>query len=183
MARTRYDPDSIDEELAVIEERDAEEATMPYVSLDAPISDLVLTPARSLDMRASAGDAIRAMQREQVTCITVTDCGSLAGIFTRHDVVSRMLEGVREPDETLLAEVMTPAPETLQIDDPLVFLLSRMHLGGYHHVPIVDDRHRPLFVARMRDVVSHLLRRLERRLSTLPPSPFRGERRVDVEYG
>ena len=35
---------------------------------------------------------------------------------------------------------MTPNPETVRLDDPLVLALQKMDVGGYRHLPVVDGR-------------------------------------------
>ena len=37
-----------------------------------------------------------------------------------------------------IREVMTPDPEALSPDDPIVFALNKMSVGGFRHVPLVD---------------------------------------------
>jgi len=183
MARTFYEPDSLEEELAIMEERDEVEEGMPTISLDTRISELGLRPASILGLRASVGDALRTMQRDSVSAVVVVEEGRLVGIFTERDVVTRVAGSPRDPDGIPLVERMTRDPESLRPEDAIAYVVSRMLVGGYRHVPIVDESGVPVHVISMRDLMEHLLDPAERRISTLPPEPFHGESRIDVGYG
>lgn len=183
MTRTVYQPDSIEEELAVMEERDAEGEGVPCVSLDTRISELDLRPASTVGIGATVGDAIRTMIRDQVSAVVVVDKGLVAGIFTERDVMLRVATSYLAPDEVRIADRMTPAPETLRPDDAIAYVVSRMLDRGYGHVPVVDDGGRPLHILSMRDLMMHIMDPSDRRISTLPPEPFHGESRLDLGYG
>ena len=43
-----------------------------------------------------------------------------------------------------VAEHMTADPETLRLDDPIVWALNRMAVGGYRHVPLIDADGHPV---------------------------------------
>jgi len=70
-----------------------------------------------------------------------------------------------------VGEVMTPDPETLGPDDGIAFALNRMILGGYRHIPIVDEAGEPLAVLSLREVVSFIVSLLPARVLNLPPEP------------
>lgn len=183
MTRNVYEPDSIEEELAVMEERDAEDGVVPGVSLDTRISELPLRPASTVGIDASVGDAIRTMIRDQVSAVVVVDEGRLAGIFTERDVMMRIATTFHDPDEVPIVDRMTPSPESLRPDDAIAYVVSRMLDRGFGHVPVVDDAGHPLHILSMRDLMMHLLDPSDRRISTLPPEPFHGESRLDLGYG
>jgi len=95
-------------------------------------------------------NAIRAMQREQRGCVLITEDGSantrLIGIFSERDVLYRIVNRGRNPATLPLGEVMTRDPECLPEEAPVAWVLNKMAIGGFRHVPVVDTDGRPVFV-------------------------------------
>jgi CBS domain-containing protein len=52
---------------------------------------------------------------------------------------------------------MTGKPETLPPDAPINFAINKMDVGGYRHVPVVQEQ-RMIGVASIRDVIRYLVR-------------------------
>ena len=120
-------------------------------------------------------DAMRAMQNEHRGCVVVTDDGTdaskLIGIFTERDVLFRIVDRGRNPASLPIGDVMTPDPECLSIHSAVAYVLNMMSVGGFRHVPVVDDEHRPAFVISVRDVVEYLVEAFPREISNLPAGP------------
>ena len=57
--------------------------------------------------KASALQAVRAMNEAQIGALLVTDRGKLTGIFTERDVLARVVAEGRDPASVTVAEVMT----------------------------------------------------------------------------
>jgi CBS domain-containing protein len=120
-------------------------------------------------------DAMRAMQREHRSCVLVTDDGTkeskLTGVFTERDVLFRIVDKGRNPASLPIGEVMTPDPESLSIHTTVAYVLNKMAVGGFRHVPIVDDEYRPACVISVRDVVNFLVDAFPREVLNLPTEP------------
>lgn len=123
-------------------------------------------------LNASVSDAMRAMQREHTGCVLLTGDGTarmpLLGIFTERDVLLRIIDRGRNPASLPLSEVMTAEPESVLDDAPLAWVLNRMAVGGYRHVPVVDAAGRPTLVVSVRDVVEFLVDAFPREVLNLP---------------
>jgi CBS domain-containing protein len=119
----------------------------------------------------TATEAMRAMQREHRGCVIVTDDGTrnskLLGIFTERDVLLRIVDRGKNPATLPIGEVMTPEPECLAVDSTVAHALNKMSVGGFRHVPVVDQEHRPAFVISVRDVVEFLVAAFPREVLTL----------------
>jgi CBS domain-containing protein len=141
----------------------------------APVTALPVRDALVLSSQATVTEAMRAMQREHRGCVLVTDDGSrqskLIGIFTERDVLFRIVDRGKNPATLPLAEVMTPDPEVLPETSSVAFVLNKMSIGGFRHVPVVDQEHRPRFVVAVRDVVEYLVEAFPREVLNLPPEP------------
>jgi CBS domain-containing protein len=120
----------------------------------------------------TATEAMRAMQNEHRGCVLVTDDGTvnskLKGIFTERDVLFRVVDQGKNPAKLSLGEVMTADPEALGEKSTVARVLDVMSLGGFRHIPVVDEEHRPLFVISVRDVVRCLVEAFPREELDLP---------------
>lgn len=75
-----------------------------------------------------------------LTNASETPSQSLIGIFTTKDIVLRILAtGTLEPNHTSLIRVMTPHPDTVDVDVGVHFALGKMQKGGYLHLPVVKS--------------------------------------------
>jgi predicted transcriptional regulator len=72
-----------------------------------------------------------------------------------------------------VSRLMTPDPETLELDDPIVWALNRMSVGGYRHVPLVDREDRPVGILSVKDIVHYIVALFPNEVLTLPPDPKR----------
>lgn len=86
----------------------------------------------------SVREAIRLMSACNVGSVLVTDDGRLAGIFTERDAVRRVLAAGRDPDLTIVAEVMTREPDTIRPGASVDDAIRCMDEFGYRHLPVVD---------------------------------------------
>lgn len=94
--------------------------------------------------------AARLMKAQGTGTLLVIDKGRLAGIFTERDALHRILAEGRDPKVTLLAQVMTVDPVTIEPDRTLSEALEIMARGGFRHVPVVEDG-KPIGIVSIRD--------------------------------
>ena len=64
---------------------------------------------------------------------------------------------------------MTTEPEALPVEASVAWVLNKMAVGGFRHVPVVDDMGRPAFVISVRDVVEFLVEFFPNDVLNLPP--------------
>ena len=118
-------------------------------------------------------EAMHAMQKEHRGCVLITDGGGsespLVGIFTERDVLYRIIDRGRNPATLPLAEVMTRNPDTLLAGTSVAFVLNRMAVGGFRHVPVVNEAGHPVAIVSVRDVVQFLVDHFPREVMNLPP--------------
>lgn len=132
-----------------------------------PPAPLSVGPADTVD------EALVALRSARVGCLLVTDRGRLTGIFTERDLLTRVLApGL--PLQTPVGSVMTPDPVTVAARDPIRTAIRRMQRGGYRHLPVVDERGRPVGVVSARDVVRYLVEHCPEIVFNRPPEgqPF-----------
>jgi CBS domain-containing protein len=83
--------------------------------------------------------AAKLMAKKNVGAVMVVEGNRLVGIFTERDIAFRVVAQGLDARTTRLAEVMTPAPDTVDPGKPFGYALLRMHERGFRHLPVVDD--------------------------------------------
>lgn len=101
---------------------------------------------------ATVADAARLMQRQRVGALLVVEGERLSGIFTERDALFRVIAEGRDPQATLVRDVMTRDPRTIAPDRPFGHALHMMFEGGFRHVPVVENG-RPVGVVSSRDAL------------------------------
>jgi predicted transcriptional regulator len=147
------------------------------VSIDAK---LLAEPIRSLHRRGghiaippdtTIGEAARIMKTHRIGCVLVEAQGRLVGIFTERDILTKLVGTGYDPAAVRVDAVMTREVETLSPDDPIAFALQRMSIGGFRHVPLVDETGRPVGVLSVKDIVDYLAENFPREVLNIPPEP------------
>src|SRR5689334_2799250 len=136
-----------------------------------PIGKSDPRPAVCVNPRTSIADAIALMKQYGVGCVLVEVDHRLAGIFTERDVLFRVVSAGVDAARTPVSQVMTPDPESLTMRDELAWVLNLMAVGGFRHVPIVDDNGRPVAVFSVRHIVERLVEFFPNDVLNLPPHP------------
>jgi CBS domain-containing protein len=126
--------------------------------MEDPVS--VLQPKAPIGVLPSATvrEAVQAMLASGIGAVLVVDAaGNLQGIFSERDLMVRV-SGLSDLRLDLpVRQVMTPNPETVTADDTLAFALHKMDVGGYRHLPVLQDG-RPMAVISVRDMLRHITR-------------------------
>jgi len=121
----------------------------------------------------AVSEAMHAMQREHRGCVLITEDGTqrsrLTGIFTERDILLRIINRGRNPATITLDEVMVRDPEVLPVGASIAWVLNKMSVGGFRHVPAVDSEGRPSIIVSVRDVVQFLVEAFPRQILNLPP--------------
>jgi CBS domain-containing protein len=131
-----------------------------------------LAPAEPICLAASVKvhDAVAHMLTQRQPGVLVVDSqGSLTGIFTERDLLTRVVGADRDPRGTALGEVMTPDPEALSPRDRVCHAVNRMSVAGYRTIPLVDDRRRPIGVVTVHDFIKWLAHLFPEAVLNLPP--------------
>ena len=83
--------------------------------------------------------AAKLMAKKNVGAVMVIEDGRLVGIFTERDIAFRVVARGLDAKTIKLADVMTPAPDTVDADKPFGYALLRMHERGFRHLPVIKD--------------------------------------------
>src|SRR3954451_25193330 len=105
-------------------------------------------------------DVLRMMADNRVGCVLVAEQGKTVGIFTERDALLKLGEKAGELSSRPISEFMTAKVESLPPTAKIAFAVHRMDMGGYRHVPVVDDQNRTVGIFSVRDILSYLTKKL-----------------------
>ena len=160
--------DYLEDEQRIADER-AEEKLFESHALRSPINELPeLQPMVGVDPDTSIRAAINEMINKSVGCVLVIEDGTLVGVFSERDVLTKVVSKNVDLDATHVTDVMTSRPETLTETSELVFALHKMAIGGYRHVPLLDAEGAPVAVVSMRDIVDYIVSLYQNEVLNLP---------------
>ena len=87
--------------------------------------------------------------------------GAMVGVVTKTDIVRQVAGCSGDLREARIADVMTQAVTSCRENDPLHGVLGIMKARGFVHIPIVDEKSRPVGVVNARDALQALLREVK----------------------
>ena len=145
-------------------------------------SDTLLEPLKSLKLRTPeplcveptelVSDAAARMGQHGVGGILVVRDGKVAGICSERDIIQKVLVIGLDPTTVSIEEIMTSDPECLQPDDTVAFALHLMQIGGYRHIPLVNEEHEPVGIVSVKDIVDYIVDHFPEEVYNLPPRPL-----------
>jgi CBS domain-containing protein len=171
------DPDHVEMEEELRQYQDEPKAPKLFGSetLLEPLSMLKLRTPDPICVEPTdrVADAADLMAQHRVGCVLVVRDGKVAGICTERDIIQRVLRIEVDLSDVLVGDVMTTEPECLQPTDTVAFALHLMHIGGYRHIPLVNEEHEPVGIVSIKDIVEHIVDHFPEEVYNLPPRPLR----------
>ncbi|HEX3149316.1 MAG TPA: CBS domain-containing protein [Gemmataceae bacterium] len=108
---------------------------------------------------APLGLALHRMVDHGVGALLVVDAaGRLVGILTERDYLRKVVGTLADYAHQPLQDFMTSEPETVRPDDKLALVLEKMDVGGYRHLPVVEEDGVPVGLVSVRDAIRHITR-------------------------
>jgi CBS domain-containing protein len=92
------------------------------------------------------------MSAESVGAVPILEEDRLVGIFSERDLMTRVVVPRRDPERTLVAEVMTRDVVTATLEEHVAFCVQKMQQVGCRHLPILSGG-RLIAVLSMRDLL------------------------------
>lgn len=123
--------------------------------LNLALCDIQLSTPITIDITATAGQAIALMRGAKTGALVVVEDGQIAGMFTDRDVLKKVAGGA-VPSSTPLRTLMTPDPVVLRETDTMAVALNKMGTGGFRHIPVTRDGE-VVAVVGARDVLKWVL--------------------------
>ena len=140
------------------------------VKIQDPISSLNLAAPLVVECGTSLKNALNLLQEEKKNCLLVVDNDKLKGIITERDILLKVTGKGFDFELVTVDEHMTSDPEFLTDEDPIAYALNKMHVGGFRHVPIVDDHMCPAGLISISDIISTIADYFSMEIINLPPN-------------
>lgn len=100
-------------------------------------------------------DVLHLLVDRKIGCVLVVDDDKLLGIFSERDALLRLGADAPSIGHEPVSKYMTATVESLSPDDRIAFALHKMDLGGFRHIPLVEDG-RPRGVISIRDILRYM---------------------------
>jgi len=137
----------------------------------ATVADLPPRPHAAVDVGDPLSKVVEAMTAKGRGAVLVEDQGTLVGIFTERDLVSRIDHTDPLAREIAIKNVMTPDPTVIRMPDSLAEALRLLIQGRRRHLPIVDERGKVLGLLSIRDILGYVASKFPEDMINLPPNP------------
>lgn len=114
----------------------------------------------SLSPGDTSHDAATLMAEKNIGAILIVESNKLCGIFTERDMTSRIVAKDLDPKKTLLKDVMTKNPLTLDPKDTAKHALETMKAKKFRHLPVVD-KDKIVGMVSVRDLYDVIMKELQ----------------------
>lgn len=114
-----------------------------------PKAAVVLAPDTSI------AETVAKLNEHSIGCVLIGSTSELAGIFSERDLVLRIGERYEEVRDHPVSEFMTREPEVFEENTPVAFVMNRMAVRDFRHLPVVRGG-KLTGVVSMRDVLTHV---------------------------
>ncbi len=118
--------------------------------------------------------ACRLMAKNKVGCLVAEKDGELCGIITDRDIALRVAGARKDPQETLVKDVMTPDPIRISADKDLPQLMALMHAHHVRRMPIVNGFSTTLGIVTFDDLIAQVGNQMSEMGKTIAEEFFQG---------
>jgi CBS domain-containing protein len=115
----------------------------------------------------SVMDAVGVMAQDRVGAVAVVEEGVLQGIFTERDLMLRVVQLKRNPEATLVRDVMTSEVKTVTDTCTTDEAINVMLVGHLRHLPILGGDGKVLGLLSIRALLEEKVDDLSREVSSL----------------
>jgi CBS domain-containing protein len=117
----------------------------------------------------SVGNVLQLLRAQRTGAVLVCEGAKLVGIVTERDALKQMASGadLSRP----VREIMSSPPASIASSATVGDAIRMMSEGGYRHLPIVDQDHKPTGVLAVHGIVHYLVDHFPETVYNLPPDP------------
>ncbi len=135
--------------------------------MQTPLLRIASSPATLINASGTVEDAVKLMVAERIGAVAVVDDGSLVGIFTERDLMTKVVATGIDAKNTKISDVMVSNPACVTADTPRSEALDTMLSGRFRHLPVIDDDGGLTGMVSIRDLLQHQMTRLQEDVSSL----------------
>ena len=119
-------------------------------------------------------DAARLMSQDHVGAVLVVDGGTLTGILSERDVVTRVVAEGKDPATTKVSEVATAEVVAVDVGTHVRKCAELQFAMGVRHLPVTENG-KPVGILSSRDFLAYVAEGLERVVDELRYEQALGE--------
>jgi CBS domain-containing protein len=166
----------LDEEQTIMEERQKENRPILTVStFGEPLAELRMPKVVCLNQNATLEECVQTMQAKKIgSVVLVNTQDEIVGIFTERDLLMKVVGKVPDLKKHKVKEYMTFDPMTLMPHDSIATVMHNMDIGGFRHVPIINQDGQVISLVSVKDILSFIIDRLPAEIINVPGIPYRG---------
>jgi len=135
---------------------------------DVLISELRLEVGGAVAPDTTIAEVHEILNRRRINAVVICEGEKVVGIFTQRDILYRTALEAIDP-ATPIADLMTPEPFTLRVDQRLADAIHAMTVHGYRNVPMLDAGGRWLGLLSSRNVLRFIAAHFPEAVLNLPP--------------
>ncbi|MCJ7444204.1 MAG: CBS domain-containing protein [Methanotrichaceae archaeon] len=120
------------------------------------VADRMTTNIVTLNATATATEAAKKMQSEKVGTVLVLEGGSLKGLVTDRQIVTKVVAAGKDPARVTVNEFMTKDPVTISPGKDIHEAGRIMGDQGYRRIPVVDGG-KLLGIISIADIAEHAM--------------------------
>ncbi|MGI9204427.1 MAG: CBS domain-containing protein [Woeseiaceae bacterium] len=129
---------------------------------DIAINRVMTTQPAAVEPSDLISTARRLLEPGRIHHLPVVEQGLLVGIVSTSDLLKfHLLEGgTSTADETTVSQIMEADPVTLESNASLRDAATKLSVGGYHALPVIEPDRTLVGIVTTSDLITHLLRQL-----------------------
>ena len=132
----------------------------------AGIAELMVTDMVTARADETVSEVAEKMNRNKVGAVLIVDGGSLLGLFSERDLLSRMAAQHRNLEQTKVGEVATRDVVTIEVGASIKEVLDIFRARRFRHLPVVQNG-KPVGILSTRDFHEYLVGGLEHYIDQL----------------
>lgn len=101
------------------------------------VKEVMAKKVVTIDRNKTVFDACNMYKDYKVGCLIVTDNGKCAGIVTERDLIERTICSRRDPEKTLIGDIMSSDLLTVHALDKIEIAIELMELFNVKKLPVV----------------------------------------------
>ena len=113
---------------------------MGRVEVLLKVKDVMVTNVVTVDVGVNVRMAVERMNNQEIGCLVVLEKGNFAGILTERDVLKRVVAKARNPEKTLVGDVMSKPLIVVEPDASLEEALELMFEKRVKKLTVVKDK-------------------------------------------
>ncbi|HEY76754.1 MAG TPA: CBS domain-containing protein [Thermoflexia bacterium] len=138
--------------------QEKEVTKLQELAYELKIAQAMTTDVITVSPETTMAEFREILRANRISGTPVVEGGKMIGIISIEDLIKALASGELEAK---VGEKMTPNPETLYADEPLIHAVSKFERLGYGRFPVIDRDGNLVGIIVQGDIVRALLRQLE----------------------